>query len=448
MARQDISRLDGGGATSAPTSNTLQDLIDNLAGIAATLKDVSTSAKDTTGVDDAKAAVAEAKANAASTAAFTGDYIDPQTGMLTPPPAPVSNAPVASDLPATPAEPPFVVPTPANVTTPTTPAQDRATLLSTYGAQVALISSVPELSNLLDQALAGNWSPAKWTAEYQNTNWYQQHGAGYVTSETDRLADPGKYAEAYNNLLNQMTNIALAKGLDVSSFGGQITADQAKAFNPAQPNIVAQMLQHYYNTTPDATTLSQYIAKNSQIALSNTGTPQGELATTSQSLRNFASSMGVASQYLTPSWSNSSGSSVSASKDYFTNAAYAIQQGLTTADSEQALYRSNAQAIYKPFAQQIANGASVAQLAQPYTSAAANLLEVDPSTINLGSTTGLSAKVTKALQGDGTNAMTLDSFNTYMKQQPEWLSTTNARNSVMDTTNTMLRNFGLVTGAQ
>jgi len=441
-------------AAGLPTAAQLASLADTIRGFATSMavtpadKAAVAALKDTSDLTAAKAAVADAKANAAETAKVTGDYIDPNTGILTPPPAAVSNAPVASDLPAVPAAPPFSPPASTNITTPTTPAQDRATLLATYGAQVALISSVPELNSLLDRALAENWSATKWSAEYQNTNWYQQHGAGYITSETDRLADPGKYAEAYNNLLNQMTNIALAKGLDVSSFGGQITADQAKAFNPAQPNIVAQMLQHYYNTTPDATTLSQYIAKNSQIALSNTGTPQGELATTSQNLRNFASSMGVASQYLTPSWSNASGKSVTASKDYFTNAAYAIQQGLTTAESEQALYRSNAQAIYKPFAQQIANGASVAQLAQPYTSAAANLLEVDPSTINLGMTTGIGAKVTKALQGDGTNAMTLDSFNTYMKQQPEWLSTTNARNSVMDTANTMLRDFGLVTGAQ
>ena len=76
--------------------------------------------------------------------------------------------------------------------------------------------------------------------------------------------------------------------------------------------------------------------------------------------------------------------------------------------------------------------------------AASNLLEVDPSTINLGAATGLGAKVTKALQGDGTNSMALDSFNTYMKQQPEWLNTGNARTSLMDVANTWARDFGKV----
>ena len=443
-AQAATAAADKAGIPSAAQLSALADTIRGFAtSMAVTPAETAAAAalKDPSAVTNATQAVVDAKSNAADVAKLTGDYIDPNTGILTQPPAPIGLAP--APLPE-PVVPPFMPPTPTDITSPTTPAQDRATLMSTYGAQVALVDSVPELSALLNTAMAENWSAAKWSAEYQNTNWYQQHGAGYITSETDRLADPGKYAEAYNNLLTQMTNIALAKGLDVSSFGGQINAAQAKAFNPAQPNVVAQMLQHYYNVQPDATILSQYIAKNSQIALSSTGTPEGELATTSQSLRNFANSMGVSSQYLTPTWNNAAGAGVNASPDYFTNAAYAIQQGLTTADTEQALYRQNAQAIYKPFAQQIANGASVTQLAQPYIAAASNLLEVDPSTINLGAATGLGAKVTKALQGDGTNSMALDAFNTYMKQQPEWLNTGNARTSLMDVANTWARDFGKV----
>ena len=54
--------------------------------------------------------------------------------------------------------------------------------------------------------------------------------------------------------------------------------------------------------------------------------------------------------------------------------------------------------------------------------------------------------VTKALQGDGTNPMNLDAFTTQVKQQPQWLNTKNARDSLMGTASTMLRNFGLVVG--
>ena len=88
----------------------------------------------------------------------------------------------------------------------------------------------------------------------------------------------------------------------------------------------------------------------------------------------------------------------------------------------------------------------MAQLASPYTSAMANLLEVDPSSIDLGSSTGYGAMVTKALQGDGVNPTNLGQFTTQVKQNPAWLQTTNARNSLMDTANQLLHSFGLVVG--
>ena len=75
-----------------------------------------------------------------------------------------------------------------------------------------------------------------------------------------------------------------------------------------------------------------------------------------------------------------------------------------------------------------------------------NLLEVSPDSVKLGDTTGLGSLVTKALQGDGTNPTTLDQFTSQVKARPEWLNTTNARNSLMDTATSLLRNFGLVVG--
>ena len=81
-------------------------------------------------------------------------------------------------------------------------------------------------------------------------------------------------------------------------------------------------------------------------------------------------------------------------------------------------------------------------------SAASNLLEVAPDSINLSATNGIGYKLSQALQGDGTNPLSLDAFTKQVKQDPAWLQTTNARNSMMDTANTLLRNFGLVTGQQ
>ena len=327
-----------------------------------------------------------------------------------------------------------------------TPEQVKQDFMDKYAVQAAFLASVPEFAQkggLLDQAIAGNWSASKWKQAYQSSQWFQTNGATYATEEQDRLTSPGTYAANYNNLLDQMALTAKAEGIDISGFGGHITADQAKAMDP-NSNPVAKLLQNYYTSAVPSNVLTTYLAKNGQIAMAN-GSAQGTLATTATSLRNYASQMGVASQFLSPTWSNAAGQQVAGS-DYFTSAALAAEQGLTTADSVQANMRNVAANIYKPFAQQIKDGYSVSDLASPYTSAVANLLEVSPTSVDLGATTGYGSLVTKALQGDGTNPMNLDAFTTQVKQQPQWLNTKNARDSLMGTASTMLRNFGLVVG--
>ena len=327
-----------------------------------------------------------------------------------------------------------------------TPEQVKQDFMDKYAVQAAFLASVPEFAQkggLLDQAIAGNWSASKWKQAYQSSQWFQTNGATYATEEQDRLTAPGTYAANYNNLLDQMALTAKAEGIDISGFGGHITADQAKAMDP-NSNPVAKLLQNYYTSAVPSNVLTTYLAKNGQIAMAN-GSAQGTLATTATSLRNYASQMGVASQFLSPTWSNAAGQQVAGS-DYFTSAALAAEQGLTTADSIKANMQQVAMNIYKPFTQQIKDGYSVADLASPYTSAVSNLLEVSPASVDLGATTGYGSMVTKALQGDGTNPINLDAFTTQVKQRPEWLQTTNARNSLMDTATSLLRNFGMVVG--
>ena len=115
-------------------------------------------------------------------------------------------------------------------------------------------------------------------------------------------------------------------------------------------------------------------------------------------------------------------------------------------EEQQNYIKQQAIATYAPFANRIKEGMTVQALASPYINTAANLLEISPNKISLGDTQGLGSAVTKALQGDGTSPMALDKFMTSIKQRPEWLQTTNARNSLMDTATTLLRNFGMVTG--
>ena len=312
--------------------------------------------------------------------------------------------------------------------------------LAEFGQQLAFINSDPDLQALFNRAMSENWTAARWTQEYES-NYLPKHDSSFVSYQQAKFNRPAEFATQYNNLLDQMQIIAKSQGFDVSSWGGHITAEDTKTIDP-NTNPVAYLLQHYYNGVPTAIA-QQYIANHSAIAKSGGNVVGGTLADNANTLRSYAKDMGVSSLLLTPTWQQQG---LGAGTDYFEGAAAAIAQGKTTLQAEQNYYRQQAMNVYKPFAQQIKDGATVSQLANPYTSTLANLLEVSPDSIDLASPTGYGNLVTKALQGDGTNSMSLDAFTQQVKQRPEWLNTSNARNSMMDTAYSLLRNFGLVTG--
>lgn len=321
--------------------------------------------------------------------------------------------------------------------------QVKQDFLAKYQVQAAFIASVPELSNLLSQAMdpKNQWGADKWKLAYQNSQWFQSTLADRRDEQLARYSDKGAYATRYNALVDQIQSMAKSEGIDTSMFGGKITPDKVDSIDPN--SSMGYLMQHYYRTDPPSDILSKYVAQHGTIAKSGSGVTGGQIAATANDLRSYAASMGISSQFLTPTWK---GDGITTGGDYFTNAAQASLAGYTNPEAEKNLMKQQAMNMYKPFAAQLEKGYTVSQLANPYTSAASQLLEVAPESINLGASTGLGYDVTKALQGDGTNATSLDQFMTSVKKRPEWLNTTNARNTLMDTATTLLRNFGLVVG--
>ena len=310
------------------------------------------------------------------------------------------------------------------------------------------------MADIIQQAYDGKWSATKFTDTVQNyvdpktgVKPWDQIGQSIRDSELAYYGNKQAWGQQYNDKLQILQQSATAQGLDPAVFGTALPTDAAGNIDPAAIDAafkdtksgVNTFFSQFYNNMPDQATVDKYVANHTGFAKTDQGVYGGTLGSTVDALKSYASQMGVASQYLT------SGQTAPGT-DYFANAASGVQKGNTTLEEQQNYIKQQAIAMYAPFAQRIKEGQTVQALASPYLNAAANLLEVDPSTIDLGATTGLGASVTKALQGDGTTPMSLDAFTTSVKQNPQWLQTTNARNSLMDTANTLLRNFGLVTG--
>ena len=328
------------------------------------------------------------------------------------------------------------------------------TWVQQYGGIGAMALTIPWMKTLLAQAAKGQWTTEKFTNEVKNyTDSSGQHpwdqiNQAYRDSSIAYYDNKEAWAQQYNDKLAILQKSAVSQGLDPSIFGSAIPVGaDGKTMNSSaidaaykdQHNGVNSFFNVYYNNMPDQATVDKYVANHTGLAKTDKNVYGGIIGQNIDTLKAYANDMGVSSQYL-PNQQGGSG-------DYFANAADNIQKGTTTIEEQQNYLRDQAASMYAPFANRIKEGMSVRALASPYINAASNLLEnTDQSAFDLGSTTGYGAMITKAMQGDGTTPMSLDKFVTSVKQRPEWLQTSNARNSLMDTATSLLRNFGMVTG--
>lgn len=317
-----------------------------------------------------------------------------------------------------------------------------------YGGIGAMAMTIPWMKNILAQAAAGGWNNTRFTNAVKNYSdpttgqkpW-DQIAQAYRDSTLAYYDNKQAWGQQYNDKLDILQKSAIAQGEDSSVFGSKIDLTSSAAIDAAykdQHSGVNSFFNVYYNNVPDQVTIDKYVSNHTSLAKTDNNIYAGVIGQNADALTSYADSMGI-SPMLLPAQQGAPG-------DYFANAAKAIQDGTTTMEEQQNYIKQQAIATYAPFANRIKEGMTVQALASPYINTAANLLEISPSKISLGDTQGLGSAVTKALQGDGTAPMALDKFMTSIKQRPEWLQTTNARNSLMDTATTLLRNFGMVTG--
>jgi len=319
-----------------------------------------------------------------------------------------------------------------------------------YGAMGSYALTMPWMKDLMLEGATKGWLPAEFANKVQNyvtpdgsgTHPWAAIEATIRNSALNFYADPAQWGKDYNSQLAIIKANAVTQGLDPSAFGNPIDlkdpASITAAFNDAS-NPMTVFQNHFYGQVPTGDVLNQYIANHSTFAKTDVGAYAGVLGQNADILRKYASDMGVAATYLPQS--TTSGPNTG---DYFANGAKAIQDGTTTLEEQQNYIKQQAMTMYQPYARRISEGMSVRALASPYLNATQNLMEVGADGIDLGSTTGLGLTVTKAMQGTNGVSTPLDQYMTQLKQSPDWLKTANARDSLQDTANTILHQFGLV----
>ncbi len=277
-------------------------------------------------------------------------------------------------------------------------------LAQQYGYAYSMLTSIPELNTLFQQAVAGQWDSTRFSAALMATKWYQDHSAAARAWIAEGYTDPATQQ-------SQITSEAQEVQLAASKLGASITPADAI-------HLAAAYLASGWNSDQLQKALTQYINFDANGALGGTS------GDNEMTLRSLAADNGV-----------------TVSNNWLLNVAKGISNETTSLEDAEGYIRQQAEKLYPSYSNLIKAGQNLSDLAAPYATDYQNILEVGP-----GSTSLYNSTMQKALQykdAAGQNAtMPLWQFDQTLRNDPRWLQTQNAQNTTMSTAHSILQNFG------
>lgn len=275
--------------------------------------------------------------------------------------------------------------------------------LAEYGFALAFLQAEPELYSLFKKAVAGNWTAGKFQAELKSTGWYKKNGDSARQWELLSKSDPATAAQRKAQVLAQIQDAG-------AQMGSQVTGSILNT-------IATNALKFNWNDNQIRNVLSGYVrAKN--------GVYGGSAAVDADALRQSAWRNGV----------NLSSTVV----DWWVRH---IASGAGTKEEFAQKMRKYGASVAPAYAQELAAGQDLYDIAQPYMQSAAKILEKNPASIDLFDSRIRNALSTKGADGKPTS-MSLWEFEQSLRKDPEWQKTQNAQDSMMATGRKVLQDFG------
>lgn len=263
----------------------------------------------------------------------------------------------------------------------------------------SLLSSVPELSTLLDEAMKGNWSASKFQNEVQDSKWWKSHSDTTRQVIIQRANDPAAFQQSLNNTTGNIQTLARQLGFSVNSVIAKAIANHALLTgNDNNQQWIEQQLGHRqnYNTTTNLDTL------------------KGQMATVSSQLSEQAAQYGM-------NWTPAE----------IAQRAQQVVEGNTSAENYTLQLKQWAKSAFPALSKEIDAGQTVQQLASPYVQSMSQLLEVNPGSLNL-----YTPVIRRALQGvqdprtKERTTMNLSDFEDQVRNDPRWQYTQNAKDTM------------------
>lgn len=291
------------------------------------------------------------------------------------------------------------------------PKIDRREMAQSYGFALAFMNSNPELKRLFNQAVAQTWTPDKFVSQLRNTKWFKNNSASVRNAILQETSDPATFQAS----LDQMSSTV--RDTYGSMFG-------SAAMNEKQVGKWARLaVRMGWSQSELVDRISSTVDYEKMLKRNALG---GTAAETKTRLDSLGSNYGVK---LGDQWK--------------AKQLQRIMSGDDTMAGVQRRVQEMAMREYSAFADRIAGGETVTEIADPYVSRLSELLELNPNDVGLDN--DLVQRAMKQTSADGKPAaMDLYTFEKEVRKDNRWQYTKNARQEVSNVTADLLRQFGVM----
>ena len=286
---------------------------------------------------------------------------------------------------------------------------DRAELEASYKSAVGIIYAVPELQQLFEDALNSEWTAASVKAAVQSSDWYLANNEYFRTAWAKASIGGADWTATQETARLAVQAAATAKGRTLTA--AELEANTQRSIYEGWGEVGRQQL------------LNDALAVG--LTTGTDGFMAGAAGDLQQTLKDVANRNGLP-----------------LSQGYYESAAKSVASGLTTENDWIRDLRAQAASLWPSYADKINAGVDVGDLASGYVNTMANTLEINASEISLND-----PSIREALSSfdDKGNPlpMGLWDFQNKLRNDPRWMNTKQATDSISETANTVLEMFGL-----
>lgn len=298
--------------------------------------------------------------------------------------------------------------TAAGVGAATTPQLSDGELASRYGYAISFMRADPEVYGLFKQAVAGQWTAEKFAGAFRETAFYRTHGEAYRQAYEQQLDDPATFAQ---NTRKQKASIG----------------DAAAALGVRLDNATLDKLTNdsLFQGWTDAD-LKNHLALMVQ-AVGNTGHYGGQAGDLESDLRKTAAAYGQA-----------------ISDPTLMSTIRNITSGASTINDYKAIAQKRAEDMFPGYGDQLKQGMTLRDIADPYIESMAQTLELDPANIQLNDPSVQYALMAKGAKGpDGKEqSFSMYDFQRRLRADPRWSKTKQAQDATSAAATKVLSDFG------